>query len=102
MATDLTIAKTIQQQLYRLGRVKVWSWGTHAFQGGENFLQFKVTGHKFRGYVRITLNPLDYYNIIFSKKRDLSEKSHEVNDVCFDEMVDIIDEYVEKIPAYQH
>lgn len=95
---DLTVANTIREQLFAFGKMKVWSWGAHAWVGGENFLQFKVQGHHFKGIVKITLNSMDLYDIEFIKA---GKVIHEVNGIYFDQMTDIIDEYVEKIPGYK-
>ncbi len=67
--SDLRIANTIRQQLYALGKIKVMSWGANSWIGGDNFLMFKVQGFKFKGLVKITLNPMDYYEIEFMKTR---------------------------------
>jgi hypothetical protein len=95
---DLQIANTIKEQLYAFGKVKVWSWGAHAWVGGTNFLRFRVQGHHFRGIVKITLNSMDLYDIEFIKGETVVK---EINGVYFDEMTDIIDRYVEKIEAYK-
>jgi len=89
---SLQIAKTIQSQLMGLGQMKVWSWGANSWTAIQNGLAFKVQGFKFKGIVQITLMPSDTYTIQFSKAKMILK---EITDVYFDEMVDIIDEYVE-------
>jgi hypothetical protein len=98
--SNLVIAKTIQHQLMTLGRIKVWSWGAHAWAGGDDFLRFRVQGLKFRGIVKITLDPSDTYVIEFFKLK-ATEPIKRYEMVYFDDMVDLIDEYVEKIDAYK-
>ncbi|HVA97751.1 MAG TPA: hypothetical protein VNG53_02570 [Bacteroidia bacterium] len=88
----MIIAQTIREQLITLGRIEVMSWGSHNWQGGNDFLQFKVQGFKFKGIVKITYMPTDVYKIEFIKKNEIVET---YNDVYFDEMVNIIDNYVE-------
>lgn len=88
----LQIAKTIHSQLIGMGAVKVMSWGAHKWQGGKDFLAFKVQGFKFKGTVKITLHPCDYYIIEFIK---VGTPTHIVDNVYFDEMVGVIDNYVE-------
>ena len=96
----LQVANTIRQQLIAFGQVKVWSWGARQWVGGSNFLQFRVSGHHFKGRIKITLNSMDLYDIQFIK---LSGEVHnEVNGVYFDQMTDIIDRVVERIEAYKH
>lgn len=94
MENNLEIAKTIYSQLMGLGRMKVWSWGAHKWAGGTEYLQFKVSGLKFTGIVKITLHPCDYYIIEFFKPLEISP-IHKIEMCYFDEMVDIIDNYVE-------
>ena len=96
---NLEIATEIKRQLYVTGTTKVRSWGTRNFAGGENYLTFKVSGHLFKGWVKITLNGMDYYDIQFIGQKGVVK--HEIKDVdCFS-MTDMIDEYVERIPAYK-
>jgi len=86
------VAKIIQSQLFGLSKVKVWSWGAHAWTVIKNGLSFKVQGFKFCGNISIVLTPFDTYQIQFIKAKKVIEEYH---DVYFDEMVDIIDNYVE-------
>ena len=89
----MKIATEIRSQLDQFGYVKVWSWGAHDYTGGDNFLEFKVQGFKLRGYVRITLNFMDLYDIIF--KNNKGETIKEIKFVHALDMVDIIDNEVE-------
>lgn len=98
----LEIANEIRRQLLHFGKIKVWSWGANSWSGGENFLTFKVQGHKFKGRVKITLIGNDLYDIEFIKGLKEPKVEKVYNDVFFDDMTDLIDEYVEKIPAYKH
>ena len=98
----MEIPKTILHQLQTLGKVKMWSWGSHKFVGHQNnsregWLKFKVNGHHFDGWVKILLRANDTYTIQFIKDGKVEE---EVDDVYFDEMVDIIDRKVEYVEAY--
>lgn len=88
----LEIANTIRQQLYGMGKVRVWSWGSHAWTAINNGLSFKVQGFKFKGVVRIVLMPSDTYKIEFVKSNTVVK---ECLDVFFDEMVNVIDDFVE-------
>lgn len=89
----MIIATEIRNQLYHFGKQIVWSWGAHAWTGGEDFLEFKVQGYKLKGFVRITLNGLDLYDICF--KNHKGEAIKEIKDVYNEDMVDIIDNEVE-------
>lgn len=90
---DLIIANEIRNQLNAFGRMKVWSWGANSWAGGVNFLTFKVQGFKFKGRVTITLNAMDLYDIRFTNHNNEIQK--EFNGIYFDQMVDLIDDYVE-------
>lgn len=92
---NLQVAKIIHEQLMALGKIKVWSWGAHAWQGGKDFLIFKVQGLKLKGRVKITLHPSDYYIIEFFKGQEKINPIHKVDNVFFDEMIEVIDNYVE-------
>jgi hypothetical protein len=97
---DMEIARTIQSQLITLGRLQVMSWGAHKWEGGKDFLQFKVRGFKFDGQVKITLDfSSDTYKIEFIKNRVVVET---YEDVYFDGMVDLIDRYVELTDDYEN
>jgi len=91
---NLQIANTIKHQLITLGRIKVMSWGANSWTGGNDFLMFKVQGFKFKGIVKITLKGDDTYTIEFMTTQKRVVK-HTREQVFFDEMVDIIDLYVE-------
>jgi hypothetical protein len=101
MKNDMTIPNTIYQQLRHFGQIKMWRWGVSNLVGcgKERFLRFNVSGMKFKGFVKITLNFMDTYDIQFIKKSGEVEK--EVSGVYFDEMVEVIDEYVEKVKEYK-
>ena len=98
MDNTLSIARTIQSQLIGLGQVKVWSWGANKWKAikdeeGRSGLEFKVSGFQFKGYVRIILDWSDTYTISFINiRKSLKGK---VDGVFFDEMVDLIDSFVE-------
>jgi hypothetical protein len=89
---SVEVAKTIQQQLFAFGKMKVWSWGAHAWTAIKDGLAFKVQGFKFKGVVQITLTPFDTYKIEFIKAKKVVQ---EFTDVYFDELTNIIDATVE-------
>lgn len=89
---SMEIAKTIKEQLFAINRTIVWSWGANSWTVVENGLAFKVQGFKFKGVVKITLTPFDTYKVEFIKAKKVVE---EYPDVYFDELINIIDAYVE-------
>lgn len=95
----MQIADTIRQQLLATTPVDViCSWGAlHGFIATEHkdmaTLMFKVNGRLFKGYVLISYNEMDYYEI-YLKDADGIRLVHE--EVYFDQLGDIIDETIER------
>lgn len=78
---------------------KFWSWGGDSFTNLEyRGLVFKVNGHHHKGYVLITLDWTDTYDVyIISTHGNVLNEYHMV----YHEMLfDIIDDRIEKIPEY--
>lgn len=101
----MQIAETIRTQIKYPNRYIFFSWGAHNYQfavtDDNNYpaLRFKVNGMKFKGYVHIIYNPIDYYEIEFVSTHGNLKKRV---DMCyFDQLQEIIDEFVEKIPEYE-
>lgn len=98
--------KTILQQIQYPYRDVFWSWGGHKFQQAQTIekypkptLIFQVSGMKFVGEVRIYYNWLDYYEIEFIKDNKVVQRYDEI--YC-DMLQNTIDEFVEKLPHYEH
>lgn len=98
---NLAIVTEIRRQLYAGGTTKVWSWGAHAWAAIDEYtLRFRVTGQLFRGIVTVYLTGMDDYTVKLLKMDGTVVK--EINGVYCDNLTDVIDEAVEKIPAYKH
>ncbi len=114
---SLEIANTIWKQICAGGKIKVMSWGVPLdSRAGEDtktggYLQFKVNGMKFKGIVKV-IYKYDDYTIQFIKVKNKKDElsglkipefitEHEVAGVYGDQLTEIIDEYVEKVPAYK-
>lgn len=95
----MQIADTIRQQLLTTTPMNViCSWGAlHGFIATVNkdmaTLMFKVNGRLFKGYVLISYNELDYYEIYLKDSNGI-RLVHE--EVYFDQLGDIIDETIER------
>lgn len=79
-----------------------WSWGPEFFQKLKEGrtpkgMSFKVNGHHFQGLVVLTVNGLDYYEIRLVKDGEIVET---IKDVCVFDLVNTIDEKIEKLPSY--
>ena len=89
MATDMTVAKTILEQLG--GRRFIVMTGSKNFVGSNDSLSFKVgsNGSKVT-HVRVTLTPADLYTVVFMNVRKFEVKElskHE--DVYNDQLQEI-------------
>lgn len=95
----MQIADTIRQQLLATTPVNVLcSWGAlHGFFATEYknmaTLMFKVNGRLFQGYVLVSYNEMDYYEIYLKNSGGI-QLAHE--EVYFDQLGDIIDETIER------
>ncbi len=92
-------ADTIRQQLLATTPMNVLcSWGAlHGFFATEYknmaTLMFKVNGRLFQGYVLISYNEMDYYEIYLKNSGGI-RLAHD--EVYFDQLGDIIDETIER------
>ena len=77
----------------------VWSWGFNSPIALEKGLRFRVQGFKFRGVVEVLYNEgQDLFDIFFIKRNKMVEY---INGVYFDQLVEVIDDYVEKTTNYK-
>ena len=105
---NMSVAQTIYDQLKATSKIKMWSWGSHEFVGEqksnrEEYLKFKVNGNHFKGLVKITLELNDTYTIDFLQFDKTTNAMKIVKHIpmqYFDEMGDVIDNYVEYIDDY--
>ena len=75
----------VQRKIYTIGRES---------DGWVKGIMLKVNGRKWKHFVLITLNGLDYYEVrLLNKNHEVKEvKDH---DIMFDELVDVIDRLIE-------
>ncbi len=81
----------------------IMSWGYHQpsvyKEDGMEGLRFRVQGFKHTGYVAVLYNPgSDYFEV--ELQDDMGHAKTRVEDVCFTELVDKIDELVERTDNY--
>lgn len=96
------VVKTTADQLRsnRTDTIKVMSWGACHFRNFDDMgLIFEVSGRKHKGYVLITLDWTDTYNVYLISYSGVIKK--EMKGVYCDELTERIDESIEKIPDYQ-
>ena len=98
--TDLTTVNEIKRQIYAGGVTHVWSWGACNWVALDEYtLRFKVSGHHHKGFVTVFLTGMDDYTVKLLKRDGTVVK--EITGVYCDNLTDVIDEAVEKIPAYK-
>ena len=77
-----------------------WSWGVSRRINVENKgVLLKVNGNNFRGWVFITLDWSDTYTVDFINGSGEVLETKEM--VYFDNLVEVIDVRVERIPEYK-
>lgn len=69
----------------------------HVYQKG---LALKVSAHRHKGYVLITLNSSDYYDVDLISTRGNIKK--QFTDLCFEDLVETIDKEIEYVDTYQY
>ncbi|MBQ7421805.1 MAG: hypothetical protein IJV27_06685 [Prevotella sp.] len=92
------MAKYIMQILKTQVMV-VWSWGFNSPTAIENGLRFRVEGFKFKGIVEVVYNEVrDLFSVSFCKAGKVVKS---IDGVFFDELVSVIDDFVEKTSDYE-
>lgn len=94
------VETAIQQLLATTQTNVLMSWGIERFLATEfkemPTLMFHVNGRLFKGYVYVALNEGDDYYEIYLRKDKETETVLLQEEVCFDEMGDIIDKHIER------
>ena len=106
----MQVGKTIYEQMLTLGKIEVWSWGSHAYKTFEEGqlselgnhlggLMFQVDGQLFKGKVFVTLSPDDTYKISFGTLRAGKLKlKNSIEGIYVENLVYAIDSEVETVP----
>jgi len=80
---------------------RLWSWGATKFTNVANLaLAFRVRGRHFKGYVYISVNASDIYDVYLVNNRD--RIIDVLNDIYVEDLFDTIDKRIEYIPEYTH
>jgi hypothetical protein len=79
---------------------RYWSWGVSTrINFMDKALILKVNGHLFKGYVVIALDYSDTYNVHLVTTHGNISKS--IENVYCDELAEVIDNNIERIPEYK-
>lgn len=81
----------------------IWfSWGVPTSSVkilGTKGLLFRVSGHHYKGLVLITLSFLDLYDVhLINDKDEVTEK---IEGLFFDQLQEVLDNRIERIPDYK-
>lgn len=81
-----------------------WSWGAEGFTVDKKpyatMFRMKVNGHHHKGHVYIFLNFMDLFDVYLTKVDGTIVQKTESEGLFFDQLVEWIDEKVERIPEY--
>lgn len=97
---EFNVKETLSQLTYGSNRsIKVMSWGVRGFTNMSNKgLLFRVSGFKHKGYVLITLNVMDTYDVYLLKLNfDVKEA---IDGIYAEDLTDLIDNHVEYLDDY--
>ena len=85
----------ITRQQIMIEPIFVASWGAHDWAGiNEDYLVFKVNGRLHKGFVIITLNGMDTYDIHLATK-DFDLVGEATTDIYEDQLVYVLDNLIE-------
>lgn len=107
----MTIPKIIQQQLLHANKIIVGSWGVSKWYAvSNNTLGMRVTARYLNGFVCISLDEgQDLYDISFYSNKDISDMLihpvmpyKPIKGVYCDQLLEFIDNRIERIPDYKY
>jgi hypothetical protein len=91
-------------QLLHINVSIFWSWGAHAFivddKRNTRMFRMAVQGNHHNGHVYIFVNGLDLFDVYLTTLQGTIKDK--IEGLYFDQLVEWIDEKIEKIPAYSH
>jgi hypothetical protein len=92
-------------QLLQTNQYIFWSWGAYAFRVNSKknpkFFRMRVKGHHHKGHVYIFLNGMDMFDVYLTTiKGKIVDKTPEMG-IFFDQLVEWIDNKIEKVEEYQ-
>lgn len=96
---DVNMAKYILSIL-SMNKPVIMSWGFHKAKAIQNGIVFNVNGFIHQGLVKVVYNmgaDLFYITLINNKK----EVTREIHHIYFDELIEVIDNAVEKVENYE-
>lgn len=94
--TDLTVARTILDQINTIDPRALMAWGAKDYVGSSNSIQFTVGGMtRWKGKVIVKLNGSDLYDVRFFRSRGVKILENvTATDIYAEDLVNIIDKKV--------
>lgn len=94
--TDLTVARTILDQIKTIDPMALMAWGAKDYVGSSNSIQFTVGGMtRWKGKVIVKLNGSDLYDVRFFRSRGVKILENvTATDIYAEDLVNIIDKKV--------
>lgn len=90
--------------LFKHYRMWTMSWGMSGLTVDDvkhvKMIRFKVRGHHHKGYVYIFLNGLDLFDVVLTNYKNKIVKRTEEMGIYVDQLMEWIDENVERISEY--
>jgi len=90
--------------LLRSSGAIMMSWGAHNFtvdkKNGTQMFRMNVQGHHHKGHVYIFLNGMDLFDVYLTNTHGMIRQRTPEMGLYFDQLVEWIDERVERIPEY--
>jgi len=79
-----------------------WSWGSHAYRVDNTpitkMFRMQVSGHHHKGHVYIFVNGLDLFDVYLTSIKGIIKDK--IEGLYFDQLVEWIDEKIERVAAY--
>lgn len=104
LLTHISIVMDLANYIFSIlksSRIIMWSWGfsnPKALPNNEGLI-FRVNGFKHKGCVKVVYNEgMDLFEVILLDNQN--NELQRIEDVYFDQLVDIIDEAVERTQDY--
>lgn len=82
-----------------------WSWGVHNIRidkkNGMTMFRMNVQGNHHKGHIYIFLNGMDLFDVYLTTTQGTIKDRTDEMGLYFDQLVEWIDEKVERIPEYR-
>ena len=101
---DLNVQELMQ--LLKMDISIFWSWGAHNFTVDSTkrtrMFRMNVQGNHHKGHVYIFVNGMDLFDVYLTSTSGIIKHPEKdiIKDLYFDQLVEVIDNRIERIPDY--